>query len=132
MTTLSIVPTDSSLIELIGALNAIGSGVGLNRTERALSAVSGSVARAWQTSVGPTHRIQRKKKSPFSYEVFSEDKVVHWLEVGLKPFDMKLTHPFGKKSRKVKPRTVNGKTLTQWKRKKKTVLLVQYQPEMNI
>ncbi len=119
MMTLSIVPSDPQLVELIGALNAIGSGVGLRNTERALSAITGAVARAWQSEVGSDRRIQREKKSPFSHEVYSDDKMVHWLEKGLMPFDMRMTHPFGKKSRRVKPRMVNGKMVQQWEAKRK-------------
>jgi len=101
MLTLSMVPSDPNLVELIGALNSIGSGIGFRHTERALSALSGAVARAWQTSVGSDHRIQRKKVTPFTHSIYSTDKIVHWLEYGLKPFDMKMTHPFGGKSRVV-------------------------------
>lgn len=119
MMTLSIVPNDPQLVELIAALNNIGSGVGFRNTERALSAISGSVARAWQSEVGSDRRIQRNKITPFSHEVYSEDKMVHWLEKGLKPFDMRMTHPFGKKSRRVKPRMVNGKMVQQWEATRK-------------
>lgn len=119
MTTLSIVPSDPVLVELIGAMNAIGTGAGFNNTERALSAVSGAVAKAWQSDVGSKNRIQRKKLTPFNHEIYSEDKMVHWLENGLKPFDMRLTHPFGKKSRRVKPRMVNGQMVTRWEAKRK-------------
>lgn len=119
MTTLSIIPTDPQLVELIAALNNIGSGAGLKNTERALSAISGSVARAWQSEVGSDRRIQREKHTPFSHTVYSEDKMVHWLEKGLKPFDMRMTHPFGKKSRRVKPRMVNGKMVQRWEAKRK-------------
>ena len=119
MLTLSMVPSDPNLVELIGALNSIGSGIGFRNTERALSAVSGAVARAWQTSVGSDHRIQRKKVTPFTHSVYSTDKVVHWLEYGLKSFDMKMTHPFGHKSRVVKPRVVNGKIKYFWTQKRK-------------
>lgn len=114
MTTLSITPSDPVLADLIGALHAIGSGAGLNSTQRALSAISGAVAKSWQTAVGSDRRIQRKKLSPFVHEVYSEDDMVHWLEKGLKPFDMRMTHPFGKKSRRVKPRMRNGKMISQW------------------
>jgi hypothetical protein len=119
MTTLSIVPTNPALVELIGAMNAIGSGAGFRYTERALSAVTNSIAKAWQSEVGSDRRIQKKKLTPFSHEVYSEDKMVHWLEKGLKPFDMRFTHPYGKKSRVVKPRMVNGKMQTQWTAKRK-------------
>jgi len=119
MLTLSMVPSDPNLVELIGALNSIGSGIGFRHTERALSALSGAVARAWQTSVGSDHRIQRKKVTPFTHSIYSTDKIVHWLEYGLKPFDMKMTHPFGGKSRVVKPRVVNGKVKYFWTQKGK-------------
>lgn len=119
MLTLSMVPSDPNLVELIGALNSIGSGMGFRNTERAMSALSGAVARAWQTSVGSDHRIQRKKVTPFTHSVYSTDKVVHWLEYGLKPFDMKMTHPFGRKSRVVKPRVIKGKVVNQWTQKRK-------------
>ncbi len=118
MLTLSIVPSDPALVELIGSLNAIGSGIGFRNTERALSALSGAVARAWQNQVGSDHRIQRKKITPFTHSVYSTDKVVHWLEYGLKPFDMKMTHPFGTKSRVIKPRIVNGKIQHFWTQKR--------------
>lgn len=119
MNTLSIIPSDPALVELIGAMNAIGSGVGFKNTERALSAITGAIANAWQQEVGPDHRIIKKKTNPFTHIVYSEDKMVHWLEKGLMPFDMRLTHPFGKKSRVVKPRMINGKMMTEWKGRRK-------------
>ncbi len=120
MMTLSIVPSDPALVELIGALNSVGSGTGLKNTERSLAAVSGAVARGWQNSVGSNHRIERRKDTPFSQTVFSRDKVVHWLEYGLEPYDMKHTHTKGKKSRVVKPRiTKSGKMKMSWTQKRK-------------
>jgi len=116
--TLSIVPSDPALVELISALNTIGSGIGFRNTERTLSTLSGAVARAWQTQVGSDRRIEKKKITPFTHSVYSRDKVVHWLEYGLKPFDMKLTHPFGKKSRVVRPRRIKGKMRFSWTQKR--------------
>ncbi len=63
MVTLSIVPSDPQLVELIGALNIMGSGDGFVHTERALTAISSSIARAWQTEVGSDRRIHKEKKS---------------------------------------------------------------------
>lgn len=119
MLTLSIVPSDPALVELIAALNSIGSGAGFRNTERALSALSGAVAMAWQKEVGPDRRIQRKKITPFTHSVYSTDKMVHWLEYGLKPFDMKMTHPYGTKGRVIKPRMRGGKVINQWTQKRK-------------
>jgi len=118
--TLNIVPSDPALVELIGSLNSIGSGTGLRNTERALSAISGAVARGWQNSVGSNHRIERKKLNPFTQSVFSKDEVVHWLEYGLEPYDMKTTHTKGRKSRIVKPRKdKNGRFKMSWTQKRK-------------
>ena len=119
MTTLSIVPTDPALIELIGALNAIGSGAGLTTTEHTLTVIANKVAYNWAQQIGDRKKIKIKKTGAFSREIFSDDKMVHWLEKGLMPFDMRLTHPFGKKSRRVKPRMVNGKSLSQWEQTRK-------------
>jgi hypothetical protein len=120
MMTLSIVPSDPTLVDLIGALNSVGSGGGFRNTERSFSAISGSVAKAWQGAVGPDHRIERKKLTPFSHSVFSRDDVVHWLEYGLAPFDMKMTHTKGQKSRIVKPRKgPGGKLIMSWNQKRK-------------
>jgi len=120
MMTLSIVPTDPVLIELIGALGGIGSNGGLRYTERAVEKLSSNIAWAWQQTVGSKHVIEKKKLTPFSHAVFSRDDVVHWLEYGLKPFDMKMTHPFGKKSRVVKPRKGSGgKVISSWTQTRK-------------
>ena len=119
MMTLSIVPADPALVELIGALNSIGSGVGLRSTERALGSLSIAVARSWQNSVGPEYKIERKKVSPFSYRISSKEKMVHWLEYGLPSYDMRMTHPFGKKGRVVKPRMKNGKPVRSWEATRK-------------
>jgi len=120
MMTLSVLPSDPVLVDLIGALNSVGSGAGLKNTERALSAISGSVAKSWQMSVGSDHRIERKKLTPFTHSVYSRDDVVHWLEYGLAPFDMKMTHTKGQKSRIVKPRRgPNGKMIMSWTQKRK-------------
>lgn len=120
MMTLSIVPSDPALVELIGAMNATGDGAGLRNTERALSAISGSIARAWQGDVGSKYRIQTKKESPYNQKIYSEDDMVHWLEKGLPSYDMKATHTKGKKSRVVKPRVGRGgQILTEWKAKRK-------------
>jgi hypothetical protein len=118
--TLSVLPSDPVLVDLIGALNSVGSGAGFRNTERALSAISGSVAKSWQMAVGSDHRIERKKLTPFSHSVFSRDDVVHWLEYGLAPFDMKMTHTKGQKSRIVKPRKgPDGKLIMSWSQKRK-------------
>lgn len=120
MMTLTIVPSDPVLAELIGSLSSIGSGLGMRNTERTISALSNSVARAWQNSVGSDHMIEKKKLNPFSHAIYSRDKVVHWLEYGLDPFDMRMTHPFGKKSRVVKPRRdKNGRLKLSWEQKRK-------------
>jgi hypothetical protein len=115
-----MVPTDPALVNLIGSMKALGKGAGLKNTEQALSAITGAIARSWQKSVGSEHRIERKKLSPFTQSVFSRDKMVHWLEKGLASYDMKMTHPKGKKSRLVKPRRKkNGEQLLSWTQKRK-------------
>lgn len=119
MITLSVVPSDPALVELISALNAIGSGMGFRRTERTLSTLTGAIAKAWQSQVGSDHRIERKKITPFTHSIYSRDKVVKWLEYGLKPFDMKMTHPFGRKSRIVRPKMIKGKMRFSWTQKRK-------------
>lgn len=120
MTTLSIVPSDPALVSLIGSMKALGKGAGLKNTERALSAISGAVARSWQKAVGSDHVIEKEKLTPFTQKVFSRDKMVHWLEKGLQSYDMKMTHPKGKKSRLVKPRkSKNGELKTSWTKKRK-------------
>ena len=119
MITLSIVPSDPTLVNLIANLNTIGSGAGFKRTERTLSTLTNAVATAWQGQVGSDHTIKKKKITPFTHSVYSEDKMVHWLEYGLKPFDMKLTHPFGNKSRIVRPRRIKGKMKFSWTQKRK-------------
>ncbi|MDC7221538.1 MAG: hypothetical protein PQJ59_16510 [Spirochaetales bacterium] len=114
MMTLSVVPDDPALGEMIAAMNSVGTGMGLKNTERALDLIAQSVARSWQNAVGSDHRIERKKTAPFEHVVYSRDPVVHWMEYGLKSFDMKETHTKGPKSRVVKPRVRKGKVLNQW------------------
>ncbi len=119
MLTLSIVPSDPALVEMIAAMNRMGSGTGFKRTQEAFQTISSSIAWAWQQQVGSDHTIKKKAITPFSHSVYSRDKMVHWLEFGLKPYDMKTTHPHGKKSRVVKPRMRGGKVINQWTQKRK-------------
>lgn len=116
----SVVPMDSNLIELLASMENIGSGADLVNTNEALNQVSNMIARQWGDKVGRDtqgrSKIQIDKSSPTSRKVYSRDKLVHWLEVGLPGYDMRQTHTKGKKSRVVKPRIgPGGKIITQWK-----------------
>lgn len=119
MMTLSVVPSDPVLIDLITSLNKLGTGMGFRQTERAFRAIATAISRSWQNQVGPGHRIETRRISPFTYDVFSKDKVVGWMENGLAPYDMKKTHTNGKKSRVVKARRRGDKIITEWKAKRK-------------
>jgi hypothetical protein len=102
MMVMKVIPTNSELSGLIAAMNELGGGVGLKNTQRALNVVSRSIATAWGQAVGDRKKIKIDSKMPFSKKVYSTDKLVHWLEKGLKSFDMKRTHPYGAKSRRSK------------------------------
>lgn len=119
MMTLSIVPDDPNLTNLIANLNAVGKAGGFRQTQRALGMITTAIARSWQSSVGSDHRIEKKRLTPFTHVVFSRDKVVGWMERGLAPFDMRMTHPKGKKSRIVRPKMRGGKMITSWKARRK-------------
>lgn len=118
MMTLSIVPQDSQLGNLIAAMNNAD---GLPLTNKAMESLAIAITRTWQLKVGPGKKINRPKRiNPFTWRISSDDKVVHWLEVGLPAYDMRRTHPFGKKGRVTKPKLgPGGKVISQWKVKNK-------------
>lgn len=123
MMELRLVPSDPALAQFIGAVNAVagGTGFGLKRTQAAFVQIVSAMADSWRSAVGNPYdkTISIKKNSPFSYTIYSNDKMVGWKENGLGPFDMKQTHTRGLKSRVVKPRVRNGKTITSWIQKRK-------------
>lgn len=120
MLQVEVIPTDTTLINLIGSLNNINDNNGFQKTEKAFDAVTSAIKRAWQKSVGPKHKISQRKESKFSRYIFSTDPVVGWLENGLSSYDMRKTHTKGKKSRVIKARMgKNGKVKTSWWKKNK-------------
>jgi len=120
MIMLQIVPNDSVIADLIASANEMGMASGFTATKKAFDFATTQIKRMWSDAVGPDHKIQLQKHSPFSTTIFSRDPMVNWLENGLAPYDMKTTHPFGQKSRLVKPRkTKGGKSIMSWMQKGK-------------
>jgi hypothetical protein len=120
MMVLKLIPKDPVLMNMIAALNAMGVSKGFEKTKRAFDAYATAIKRSWQNAVGPDHKIEMQKHSPFQTTVFSRDPMVGYLEDGMPSYDMKTTHPFGKKSRLVKPRrTGKGLLKMSWKCKRK-------------
>lgn len=101
----------------------------LPKTYKAFKAVSGMIAFTWKSyaSGAPIPGSARKIKhstggyarsikvrmlAPFHYTIFSDSPIAGYLEYGTKQYDMKTTHPYGRKSRVVK-KTVkrHGRTI---------------------
>ena len=111
------ITVDNPLFQNLMSLSKkIGSNIGLVSTENALEDGAKMVADGWRgyaakkESLPGVPDMKRasndymkgvyiKKVSPFSYEVSNVSPVASFLEYGTKGFDMKKTHPYGKKSR---------------------------------
>lgn len=124
MTKMSVIPNDSTLAQFIGSVNNVAGGgslFGLKRTASVFERIVNSIASAWRRSLGPEYSrsVKVEKKTPFKYEIYSENKMVSWIENGLSPFDMKNTHTVGPKSRLIKPRIRRGKMLAEWTARRK-------------
>jgi len=110
-----IVPEDSQLAELVAGLEIMGSRI-MPKTYRAFKMASALIQHTWKCYAmgapipGSTMRIKHatgayagsikvRFLSPFNYEIYSDSKIAVFLEKGTKQYDMKETHPFGKRSR---------------------------------
>lgn len=137
MTYLSIIPDDPALAQFIGSINNVvgGTAFGMKKTSAMFSQLVNMMANQWRHSLGPLGKtVKVVKRGPFSYEIYSDEKKVSWIENGLPEFDMKQTHPNGPKSRVVKPRRRGNKILTKWKAKRKdgTIYTVRAGDKYNI
>lgn len=96
---LSIVPSDPGLIQFISAINGIGNIEGFKTTQDNFENIVNGIASAWRKVTKNKYTINTVKKSPFAHSIFSTEKMMRFLEEGMPAFDMKDTHPKGKKSR---------------------------------
>ncbi|KKL91064.1 hypothetical protein LCGC14_1898430 [marine sediment metagenome] len=117
MIAITLTPEDPQLAELVGSLEFMSSKM-MPHTYQAFKRAVALVQYTWKCYAAgadmgggmklkrPTGAYARSIKTrfyaPFNYEVFSDSKVAKFLEEGTKEFDMKKTHPFGKRSRVTK------------------------------
>ena len=117
MIRLTITPSDPNLAELIGSLEFMSSKV-MPHTYKAFKMAVKLVEFTWKSYAlgaemegggrlkrptgGYARSIKTRFLTPFNYEVFSEAKVAKFLEDGTREYDMKKTHPFGRRSRVTK------------------------------
>jgi len=112
---ITITPEDSQLADLVAGLDFMGSKV-MPKTSRAFKMCSAVIQYTWKayalgapipgTPIRLKHptgvyarSIKTRYLSPFNYEIYSDAPVAVYLERGIKTYDMKKTHPFGKRSR---------------------------------
>lgn len=110
-----LVPEDSQLADLVTSLEFMSSKV-MPKTYRAFKMAASLLSYTWKCYASgapipgtimrlknPTgayaSSIKIRFLSPFCYEIFSNSPVAKYLEYGTKQYDMKETHPFGKRSR---------------------------------
>jgi len=123
----TITPEDEQLSNLVSGLELMSSKV-MPKTYKAFKMAAAVLNYTWKSYAlgapipgssmrlkNPTGAYARSIKTrfltPFNYEIFSDSPIAIYLEKGTKQFDMKKTHPFGKRSRVVK-KTVKRKGVT--------------------
>ena len=104
------------LNDLVYLAKKIGGNAGLPATETAVSVGAKKIADSWRAyaskresiegvpdmkhaSNSYTKGVKIKKEGAFSYTISNESSVAPLLEYGTTGYDMKKTHPYGKKSR---------------------------------
>ncbi len=126
MIEIRLVPEDYQLAELVSSLEAVSSKA-MPSTYRAFKMATALVQYTWKSyamgapipgggprlknpSGGYAKSIKIRTLTPLAKEIYSDSPIAHYLEEGTKQYDMKETHPFGKRSRVVKKdRYKNGK-----------------------
>ena len=111
------ITVDNPLFQKLMSLSKkMGSNIGLLYTEKAVKDGAKLLADGWRAyaakkeslpSVPDLKRasldymkgVRVKRVNPFSYEISNTSHVASFFEYGTKGFDMKKTHPYGKKSR---------------------------------
>lgn len=116
MVKLEITVDNPILNDLVGLAKKLGGNAGLPATEMAFKMEAGKIADTWRayaikkesiTGVPDMKRasneymkgVKVKKEGTFSYTISNESSIASFLEYGTNSYDMKKTHPFGKKSR---------------------------------
>lgn len=131
MIEVSLLPEDHELQALVSSLELI-SYKAMPSTYRAFKMASSLVMYTWKSyAMGapipgggkrlkkPTGAYAKSIKvrtlTPFNREVYSDSPVAKYLEDGTKEYDMKKTHPFGKRGRVVKKtrKDKNGKVISK-------------------
>lgn len=122
MIQISIAPEDYNLADLARGLELVASRF-MPKTARAFKMSASLMEYTWKmlaqktlkTSTGAYARsIKMRMLTPYQYEIYTDHPLATILEDGAKEYDMKTTHPFGRKSRVVK-KTVKrkGKTISR-------------------
>jgi len=116
MIQITIQPEDYNLAELAKGLEFVATKF-MPKTARAFKMSASLMQYAWKmlaqktlkTSTGAYARsIKTRMLTPFQYEVYTDHPLARILEDGTAEYDMKKTHPYGRKSRVVK-KTVKKK-----------------------
>ena len=118
MIEISITPDDYILADLVSSLEMMSTRV-MPKTFKAFKMATAVMQYTWKSYAmggpipGGSGRIKRptgvyaksiktRMLTPFSHEVYSDDSKAKFLEDGSQEYDMKTTHPFGKRSRVIK------------------------------
>ncbi len=118
MLEISITPDDYILADLVASLEMMSTKY-MPRTFKAFKMATAVMQYTWKSYAmgasipGGSERIKRptgefaksikvRMLAPFHHEVYSDDPKAKFLEEGSKQYDMKKTHPYGKRSRVVK------------------------------
>ena len=110
MIEVTLTPEDYNLADLVQSLEAVSKKF-MPKTARAFKVSSNLMQFAWKrlaqsmltSSRGNYAKsIKVRMLSPFQYEIYTDSPVADVVEHGTKEYDMKKTHPFGRKSRVVK------------------------------
>ena len=118
MVKIEMIPEDSTLVDLVNSLEFMARKE-LPNTFKAFKKSAALIAYTWKTYAmgapikgssmriknatgGYARSIKTKFLSPLNFEIFSDSPIAKYLEHGTKEFDMKETHPFGKRGRVVK------------------------------
>ncbi len=115
MIEMRITPEDTQLADLVASLEFMSSKV-MPKTYKAFKMAAAVIQYTWKSyALGapipgtpirlkhPTGAYARSIKTrfltPFNYEIYSDSPVALYLERGVQTYDMKETHPYGKRSR---------------------------------
>jgi len=115
MIKIDLIPQDETLANLVSGLEMVSSKM-MPSTFKAFKMASNLISYTWKSYAlgapipGTSSRIKNpaggyaksikvRMLAPFNYEIYSDSHIAAFIEDGTKSYDMKRTHPFGRRSR---------------------------------